>query len=129
MKLLLTIALTVASVSAFASTVRTENVAFGLRFIDVTETCVEGDNLRTANKVTIYERNDMGDMTNWDVVGSDYLYTPMTYEKEICGGNGDACEFETVTMTIKRNYVFDVVMGGGEDVVIGHQAYRIPNCQ
>lgn len=132
MKKLIALTFMIMSISAAAGMTRVDspNTAFGTRYIDVTKTCVEGENLRTTSEVKIY-RQVLGNRdTTWEYVGMDFLYKPMTYKKEVCVGSGNRCEFIWITETIKRDYVFDVVRDRGDsEVIVGVQEYSIPDCQ
>ncbi len=110
-------------------------VQFGNRFFSVLETCyaASADMMRTAKKVTIYDRRDNGDRTIWVPVGKDFLHTSRVYEREVCRGMGRECQWEVETREYSLSPKVSVRKAPRGDRSFGDllftKVFNVPSCQ
>ena len=98
MKTLVLISTLLISITSFASVMDAPQVSFQGRSISIMKTCynASNDTMRTAKKVTVYNRVETGRRTVWEEAGKAFLSTPRSFSYELAtGGSGRNGTFET----------------------------------
>ena len=114
------------------------SVSFDGRSVSLFEACLEGDKVRTKSKVKIWRMFDIGDRTEFEVIGLDYLYTAIEYTTswEFCRGRGQEnlgnCDVHTENMTYDKAFSVKVrKMARGDrsfGAVLFNKDYTIQAC-
>jgi hypothetical protein len=116
-------------------TVEAPSVSFEERSISYLNTCISGDIIKTANKVKVWRMVDIGDRTEFVLVGKKTLSTPVDYVSswEDCRGRNDRCTTysenlsyaDTVSIKVRANARGDRSFGK----VLFTKDFTVPACK